>query len=121
MNLERLLIVLAVIAVAVAVAKIQNRGVAVVKRRRSFVGIAPGVVVFESSSCGRCEAVESVVSSIAGEGGYSVVRWDDHPDVFRDNGIDRIPAIARIGEDGTGWLVSGIPSARRLRGWLGNP
>ena len=120
MTVERALIVLAVILVAVIVARLQNRGAAVRRRRRTFTDLAPGVIVFASRSCDQCEAIESMVTDIVGPGGYEIFWWDEAPGVFDSNDIDRVPAIARVEDDGAGWVAVGVPSALRLRRWIGN-
>ncbi len=121
MNVERLLVVLAVLAVAVMVARLQNRGAAVARHRRTFVGLAPGVYVFASRTCDQCETVEALVEEAIGTGRHRTIWWDESPHIFESNDIDRVPAIAQVGSDGAGWVAVGIPSAMRLRRWLGGP
>lgn len=121
MTFERLLVVLTVIAVAVILAAIQNRGVAVTRRRRAFEGVSPGLAVFASRTCQSCESIEAMVADAAGSENRRVYWWDESPEIFERNGIERVPAIARVGEDGSGWIAVGVPSAARLRRWLRGP
>lgn len=121
MTLERLLVVLAVIGLAVLLGVIQNRGVAMARHRRSFVGLSPGLVVFASRSCASCDTVEAMVAEAAGSKEHRVVWWEESPEVFEHNEIDRVPAVALVGEDGKGWIAVGVPPPARLRRWLGGP
>ncbi len=121
MNLERLLIVLAVIALAVLLGIIQNRGVAMVRHRRTFTDLEPGLVVFASRSCAGCDTVEGMVASYAGGREHRIYWWDESPEVFERNDIDRVPAVASVAEDGTGWIAVGVPPSARLRRWLRGP
>ena len=51
----------------------------------------------------------------------TVLDWDEAPEVFLSAGIDRVPALVSVDPTGSGWMVQGVPSAARLRKWLGGP
>ncbi|MGF1666188.1 MAG: glutaredoxin family protein [Acidimicrobiia bacterium] len=118
--LSRLLVVLAVVGVTLAFALAVRRGMAV--RRRSVQIDLPhsGVVVFASSGCVTCARLEAELSQ-AGIADVTVLDWDESPELFLSAHIDRVPTLVSLDAGGTGWMVQGVPSAARLRKWLGGP
>lgn len=118
--LSRLAVVSVVVVVTVAFAMAVRRGVAV--RRRSVQMDFPrsGTMVFVSSGCATCARLQAELAE-AGAADVAVLDWDESPELFLAAGIDRVPTLVRLDADGTGWMVQGVPSADRLRKWLGDP
>ncbi len=112
----RLAVVGAVTVVAIAAAMVLRRGRAWRRRPVVIDGYGAGTYFFSSPTCATCAAVREMVAGnpavveVAFEGG----------DRFPAQ-VERVPAIARLGEGGAGWIVYGTVSARRLRRWLGDP
>lgn len=44
-----------------------------------------------------------------GETGFTEYVWEDDPGVFSELGIDAVPAVLVVGEDGRGRLYPGQP------------
>ncbi len=118
--LSRLLVVAVVVGATVAFAMAVRRGMAV--RRRSVQMDLPhaGLVVFASSGCTACVRLQAELAK-AGLTDVTVLDWDGSPELFLSAGIDRVPALVSLDPTGSGWMVQGVPSAARLRKWLGGP
>lgn len=114
----RAIVVLAILSVVSMVAAAVRRGV-VMRRRRVDLPYT-GVVLFASDGCESCAQVRENLEA-AGVGAVTMIDWDASPQRFLEAGIDRIPTLARLDEDGTGWAVAGVPSVARLRRWLRDP
>jgi hypothetical protein len=118
--LLRLLLVSVVVGVTVAFAVAVRRGLAV-RRRPVQIDIPhSGVVVFASSGCATCTRLQAELSE-AGIADVTVLDWDESPELFLSAHIDRVPTLVSLDSGGTGWMVEGVPSAARLRKWLGGP
>jgi hypothetical protein len=118
--LIRLLIVAVVASVALLLASGVRRGLAVRRRAVTFPSLDAGVTLFVSKGCSSCERVMAALDD-AGVEEVTLVDWDESPQVFLDLGIDRVPTLVHLDDQGSGWSVQGIPSADRLRKWLGDP
>jgi hypothetical protein len=113
----RVAVVAAIVVVTLVVGLVARRGVVVRRRRFSMPDHPPGLEVFVSKGCGSCAAVLAMLHDL--EADVEVVTFEADPAEFRRHGLDGVPAIVRISPDGRGWAAVGIPSARRLRRWLG--
>jgi hypothetical protein len=118
--LARIAVVVVVFFVAVGVGIAGRRGVVVRRHRVRYPGVGAGIVFFASDTCSTCARVEQDLEQIAG-GRYRRVSWEADPDTFLRLNIDRVPTLAVVDESGDGWATQGIPNARRLRRWLGDP
>lgn len=118
--LSRLAVVSVVVIVTVVLAMAVRRGMAV--RRRSVQMDLPhsGTVLFVSSGCATCARLQAELAE-AGAADVAVLDWDESPELFLAAGIDRVPTLVRLDPHGAGWMVQGVPSAARLRKWLGGP
>ncbi|HVR33254.1 MAG TPA: hypothetical protein VMS74_11170 [Acidimicrobiia bacterium] len=110
----RLAVVAAVGAAAVIVALIGRRGVAVARRRVVLEGIGPGLILFTSTSCGTCAQMRARM----GKWPQTVeVSYESAADAF-PAGVDRVPAVALVDEQGRGWIAHGRVSEGRLARWI---
>jgi hypothetical protein len=97
-----------------------RRGVAV--RRKSVEMELPvgGLMLFSSESCATCERARAALLE-AGVSDITHVDWEKSPEMFMSAGVDRVPTLVWLDSAGSGWMVHGVPSARRIRKWLGGP
>lgn len=110
----RVAVVVAVGLAAVVTAMVARRGAALRRRTVTLSGHGPGVVFFSSETCSSCAEMR--------------VRLADWPDVieisYESAGaafpaeIDRVPAVALLADDGTGWVAFGLVSRHRLARWI---
>lgn len=117
--LVRLVVVVAVLAIAAAVALVQRRGAGWRRASFRFADVGPGLVLFASATCASCDRAVRVLDDL--ERPSRVIRYETEPELFERLGIRRVPAVAWIGADGNGWISYGIPRLARIRGWLADP
>ncbi|MFP3915105.1 MAG: hypothetical protein ACLFWM_09540 [Actinomycetota bacterium] len=113
--IERLLVVAAVAAVVVALAVLLRRRPLVRRRRLGRTDLPPGLYLLTSDGCGTCgRARERLVRR---DMAHTELSWEKNPEVFETLGIDAVPSVVRIHEDGTGlWWRGGVPlPSRRFR------
>ena len=115
----RLMIIVAVFAVAALVAFGQRRARAVRRVRRTFPDLEQGLVLFVSGGCSTCQAARAVLDEVGAA--HREIAYDDDPAVFARLSIGRVPALAEVDSSGAGWIAYGIPSVRAVRRWLANP
>lgn len=110
----RLTVVAAVGAAALVIALIGRRGMSVARRRVVLEGIGPGLFLFTSTSCGTCAQMQVRM----GKWPQTVeVSYDSDTDAF-PAGVDRVPAVALVDEQGRGWIAHGRVSEARLGRWI---
>lgn len=108
----RLVVVAAVAGAAVVVALVGRRGVAVARRRVVLEGIGPGLFLFTSTACGTCPQMQARMGT-----------WPQTVEVSYESGrfpagVDRVPAVALVDEEGRGWIAYGRVSEGRLARWI---
>lgn len=133
--LERILIVVAILAVAWVVGRFVTRRDGEVVRTEEFlpqddlaalglpvVDVPHRAVLFGSPTCGPCDAVKRVLLEVESDRGdftWRHVDTADHLDVADRLGIRRVPTLVLV--DGAGAVrarTSGVPSAADLHAAL---
>jgi hypothetical protein len=109
----RLWVVLAVaLVVALAVAVLRRRPV-LRARTVDHRGLRPGVHLFTSSSCDACLRARRTLSRRVD--GFTELTWEDDPEWFERLGIDAVPSVVVVAEEGTArWFRGGLPPARQI-------
>ena len=115
----RAAVVLVVVAVALGVAAVQRRGRAMRRVGRSFDGLEGGIYLFRSDTCSSCETMRQRLQEAGIE--YSEFSAEAEPKTLERYRIDKVPSVARVEVDGTGWLAVGVISPARIRRWLSSP
>lgn len=105
----RIGLIVGALAVAVAIALIQRRRAGGPVRRIEATGLAPGIYFFSSATCPTCARARGKLDSTLGEAAYSELAWEEDPGVFGDLGIEAVPAVMIVEEDGPGRLYPGQP------------
>ena len=118
-ELMKIAVVLFVAAVALGVAFVQRRGRAIRRLSRSFDGLDEGIYLFGSESCSSCEMMRHRLREAGIE--FSELGAEGEAEIFVRYGIDKVPAVARVGADGSGWLAVGVITPTRSRRWLSSP
>jgi hypothetical protein len=115
----RLAAVVAVIALALGVAYLQRRGRAIRRVARSFEGLDEGVYLFGSETCSSCETMRHRLTAAGIE--FSEFGAEGEAKALAQYSIDKVPAVARVEADGSGWLAVGVIAPARIRRWLSSP
>lgn len=110
--IERTLIVAAV-ALAVVVAVLVLRRRPIVRRRQvPASGLPPGVYLLTSDGCDTCRRAREIL--IRRGTAHTELSWEKNPEVFEQMGIDAVPSVIRVHEDGQGtWWRGGVPRVLR--------
>lgn len=103
-----ILIVAAFGVAALAMAGALHRS-RVAPRRLRATGLDEGVILMTSSACSECAKARDRLDAALGEGGYSEMSWERHPEVFESLDVDGVPAVLVVGADGSGELWAGQP------------
>ncbi|MDH4119875.1 MAG: glutaredoxin family protein [Acidimicrobiia bacterium] len=114
----RAIVVVLVVVVAGLGGAVLRRGAAL-RRRNVATTLEPGLHLFTAAGCGSCDRARRILAGAGEE--FSERGWEDEPELFRREGIDRVPVLMRVGADGSAWRIHGVPSTARLRRWLGDP
>lgn len=69
--------------------------------------LPPGFHYFSSRTCDTCRSARSTLDRLLGAGGYTEHEWERDPEVFQRIGVDEVPAMVVVGEDGSARLYSG--------------
>lgn len=113
-TLLRLAVVVAVALVALLGAFFLRRGSSVRRYPISFDDLGPGLYLFTSITCPTCTRMR-----VRLDGRSDVIEVAYEGDSF-PNTVRRVPALARVDEEGEGWIAYGVVSGRRLRRWIGD-
>jgi len=116
----RLLVVGAVLGLALLIAWLSRRGIAVRRHRASFPNGLAGPVLFTSETCPTCDRMRKVIAELELKGFREVV-WEHEAGEFESAGVDRVPALMWSDRHGATWRVDGVVGAARLRRWIGGP
>lgn len=114
----RLVVAVGIGAAAAIAAVVSRRGRA--WRRRPFDprGLGPGIHLFSSRDCRSCRKARSVIEA-AGLA-FEEHTYESEAELLDNNGVDRVPTIARVAATGErGWIAEGIPTRRSLVRWMG--
>jgi hypothetical protein len=116
----RFAVVIGVLAVAIGLALIARRGIAL---RRTPISLPPGLrtpALFTSETCATCGRMRRMLDSLHLADLTEIV-WEHEPAVFEAAGIRRVPVFVWSDEEGVTWRVDGVASVSRLERWLGGP
>lgn len=105
----RIGLILGALAVAASIALIQRRRARSPVRSVEARGFDPGVYFFSSSACPTCSQARKKLNAALGDKGYIELVWEEEPGVFDDLGVDAVPAVVVVREDGRGKLYPGQP------------
>lgn len=106
----RLALVGVVAVVTAGVALLLRRGTSVRRHRVRLEGLGPGIVFFGSASCASCAEMRERL------GGVGIEIDASSPSFPRS--VDRVPALALLDSEGSGWIAYGLIGRRRLVRWL---
>jgi len=107
----RLIAVIGAVGVGMAVSLILRRrparlvGSELVQNR-----LGPGVYLFTSLSCPDCETVRAALLDRIGPAGFSELSWETDPEIFRELGVDAVPATLIVTATEGSTLYPGAPS-----------
>lgn len=118
--LVRIEVVVVVMAIAMAVAWVARRGVALRRRRASLPPSVRPPVLFTSETCATCSRARRILAD-ANLPEVTEIVWEKHPDLFSAAAIDRVPVFVWADRSGALWRVDGVASLDRMRRWLGDP
>ena len=71
--------------------------------------LAPGIYLFSSGRCLDCGPAREAVERAMGSEGFTEIRWEDSPEVFRDLGIETVPATVLVSANGLATVYPGKP------------
>jgi len=107
---DRLGWVLGAVAMAVAAILIQR---ALAGRHRPVLvqqtALGFGVYLFTSATCPDCETARRLLAAAIGPSGFVELSWEQRPELFRDLGVDAVPATLIVAESGSSTLYPGRP------------
>ena len=83
-------------------------------RQVSGTGLAAGIYFFSSTTCPTCRSAREKMVDRVGEVGFSEIVWEENPRLISELGVDAVPAVLVVGENGAGTLYPGQPD-RALR------
>lgn len=107
----RLIAVIGAIGVGIAVSLILGRRPA--RRSPSELEqnrLGPGVYLFTSASCPDCETVRDALLESIGPAGFYELNWETDPEIFRELGVDAVPATLVVTATEGSTLYPGAPS-----------
>jgi hypothetical protein len=99
-------------AVVVAAAAILIQRIMVGRRRPVQVQqttLGSGVYLFTSATCPDCETARRLLAGGIGPSGFVELSWENRPEVFKDLGVDAVPATLIVDESGSSALYPGRP------------
>lgn len=110
---SRVLVVIAVAAVVAMVVLFARRRPRTSVRPIVVEELAPGVYLFSSADCDACARARAQLTARAET--FVETTWSDDPDTFAALGIDAVPSVVIVGDDGRGrWFRGGVPPAREI-------
>lgn len=110
--IERLVVVGAVAALVVVAIVVLRRRPIVRSRAVTRTGLPFGLYLLTSDGCDTCSRARDTLTrrKLA----YTELSWERNPEIFDRIGIDAVPSLLRIDQDGDGtWWRGGVPA------WLG--
>ncbi len=106
----RLIGVIGALVVGIAVSFILRRRPA--RRAPSELNqnrLGPGIYLFTSASCPDCVTVRDALVEQYGPTGFSELSWESHPEIFRELGVDAVPATLIVDATEGSTLYPGAP------------
>lgn len=76
-------------------------------RQVAVTALETGLYLFTSITCPTCQTARATLSEKVA--GFEEIVWEEQPDIFSSIGVDAVPAVLVVGEDGTGRLFPGQP------------
>lgn len=110
----RVTVIVVVGLAAVVTAMISRRGVSLRRRPVTLSGHGPGLVFFSSATCSSCAEMRARLGDWPD---VTEISYESAGDAFPTE-IDRVPAVALLAADGTGWVAFGLVSHSRLARWI---
>lgn len=80
----------------------------------AHTGLRRGVYLFSSSGCATCRQARERLQATLGASGYVEFSWEKHAEQFHQVGVDAVPSVLLVGEDGGGRLYPGQPERALL-------
>ena len=76
-------------------------------------GLAPGIHLFTSSSCDACRRARRTLAGRVER--FTELTWEGDPEWFERLGIDAVPSVVVVVEEGPArWFRGGVPPARQI-------
>lgn len=111
----RIAIVLGVVAVVAIVVIVARMRPLTRVRRIEAAGLGRGVHLFTSQDCGSCVDARELLRQRADD--FTEWTWGADPEVFERVGIDAVPSVVVVAEDGTArWHRGGVPRRSQIPG-----
>lgn len=104
-------VVTGALAVAGVVASIQRWRARRPVRMVGDTGLSSGVYLFTSTECDSCLRARESLDTELGPTGYHEIIWNDEADRFDSMGVDAVPTVLVVSQDGQGRLYPGQPDA----------
>lgn len=101
---------LVVAGIAVGVQRVRARQVETI----AHTGLQRGVYLFSSSGCATCRQARERLHATLGASGYVEFSWEEDPEQFHQVGVDAVPSVLLVGQDGGGRLYPGQPERALL-------
>lgn len=70
-------------------------------------GLDPGLYLFSSITCSTCETAREKLIARTGDEGFDEYVWERDPEIFAALGIEAVPAVVVMREEGRGRLYPG--------------
>lgn len=105
----RVALVVGALALAAVISLIVRRRASAGIRSVKTRGMDSGFYFFSAETCATCEQARAKLDSSLGSDGYEEIAWEQHPEVFTEYGIDRVPAVMVVDDGGRGRLYFGQP------------
>ncbi len=112
----RLLLVVAVVAVAGIVVAFLRTSTTPPERHFDQRVLGPGVYLLASDTCATCAATRDALSDALGADGFTELAWESDPEVFSTLGIQEVPATLVVTSDRASFLHPGpgVPGRDQL-------
>lgn len=109
----RIVVVLVVAALVAGAVMVARRRPVPRPRRIAAPGLGAGVYLFTSRDCTACSRARTALEDRTR--GFEELAWDTHPDWFETLGIDAVPSVVIVADDGTGrWFRGGVPVSSQI-------
>ena len=105
----RLGLIAGALAVALVVTLVLRARASAGPTRIEATGMAEGLYLFTSSSCGDCRSARKTMNETVGDAGFVEINWEEQPGIFHQIGVGAVPATMVVANDGSGTLYSGSP------------
>jgi hypothetical protein len=104
----RIVLLAVALAVALAISWVLQRRSRRSARPMANPGLPPGFHYFSSPACETCREARSLLDRRLGREGFTEHEWDQDPEVFQRLGVDQVPALIVVADDGSARLYSGL-------------